>query len=670
LNLLDPYGRQIEQIEGLQERTNLSEAAHAFLRGVNLRQDNASVAPETAFQRQTWVFACVTAIARIVSSIPYRIIKAGTTTDASPDDPIVDLFGRPAARKSRYDLWFATIAHLELAGNAYWHLGFGPRDTTKTKAPLTIKPLNPRWIKHTRDKETLETLAYVYTNPTTGARKLLMRDEVLQFKYFNPNDDEIGLAPLEAAMSAVTTDIHADTYNKNFFVNSAQPGALLLHKRPLTKVQMEQIRTAFEEEYGGVQQSHRTAVLSGDWNYQQVGLGHADMQYLEQRRFSREQIAGVFGVPGILINDPNNSNYSTASVEMRLFAEANWLPKVRYIEDVLRSQFFRRYAPKLTGGFDLREAPGLREEMGVKIDRAVQLGGLGVPLNDLKKLCDLPLPDYAWGNTHWIPISMVPANPKLAEEMQVQMNEPDTAPIKDQAEKKNPAGKVTPAKKQPSKRPPAQAKSVAHQQRAFYWRGMSVAAKRLRAPMQSRIERYCDDQIAALPDDGRPDISLSLAAFQSRVAPVVAAVLDFGGQMVASELRAAVIERTATNDDHLLAALIEAGGVAAKIKPLIESAATVGEAREVLTHVRSRAGAIAEFFVSRFLNQSRFVAMTQLSVSRHVWVASRSANGCDHAGLDGEAVAVGDEFSNGQVLPGQSSNGSTACSCVTVPVAQ
>lgn len=396
-----------------QSRASLEDVAAMFFRGDEMASGGsrkANISERNAYEKHAWVYACVTVVARAISSIPFEI--KNSSGELITQGPVYDLFRRPSPRVSRFDLWHSTMQSLELTGNALWLLERPPRRQKRKRMPIHIWLLNPHQVKPIVEGDQL--LGYEYSiRQKSGGNKVVIysTEDVLHFKYPNPlRDPHWGIGPLTAAMYAIKQDIQAEQYNLNFFQNSAQPGGLLIHKRGISRQQQEQVRSAFSAEYGGTAQSHKTAVLAGDWDYKQLGLGHREMEFLEQRKFSRETIGGVFGVPGVLLNDPNRSNYSTAKVEMRQFADSKIVPIVRLLQDILHGQFFAQYAPGLIGEFNTKDSPGLREDIGEKVDRAEKLYRMGVPLNDIITMLDLPLEQKTWGNDWWVPTSMVPAS--------------------------------------------------------------------------------------------------------------------------------------------------------------------------------------------------------------------------------------------------------------------
>ena len=73
----------------------------------------------------SWVYACVTIRAKAVASATFRAYKRGKSADESVEigaHPILDLFNEVNPISTRYDLFFLTVAHLDLTGDCYWYV--------------------------------------------------------------------------------------------------------------------------------------------------------------------------------------------------------------------------------------------------------------------------------------------------------------------------------------------------------------------------------------------------------------------------------------------------------------------------------------------------------------------------------------------------------------------
>ncbi|MEH6478356.1 MAG: phage portal protein, partial [Sneathiella sp.] len=87
--------------------------------------------------------------------------------------------------------------------------------------------------------------------------------------------------------------------------NGFKPTGVLMLDKILKDEQREQIRGQFNDLAEGA--GDPLKVLEAGMKYQQISMNPRDVQLLETRRFSLEDLARIFGVPSVLINDTSGS---------------------------------------------------------------------------------------------------------------------------------------------------------------------------------------------------------------------------------------------------------------------------------------------------------------------------------------------------------------------------
>lgn len=402
--LVDPSGNPISLGDEARDMS-LKEFTEYYKMGTEI---SAGGGTGNAYRKHAAVYRCINTIANAQASLPIHI-KREQDDDVVYGEPINDLFDRPAPRRSAYDLIFGMATQLEGTGNACVWMDFGMNGKVRPgHLPQNLVVLNSRMVKPVVYGDA-ELMGYEY-RLKNGSVVKFTPEEIMHVMYYDPENPWWGQSVLEAAADSIYLDNLVQRFGVAFFENSAQMGGILIHKGSgeLGK-KVEGIRKEFEDRHVGINRAHRPAILSGNWEYHETGLTLQEMALLGLREFLREDIGSVFNVPNIYLNKEKGVSVATATVEARIFAETNWLPKARMLESAFRSQFFRRFAPNHYLRFDVSEAPGIREDLVDKINTFVQLADRGVWIGDIIRLLniDLPIrPDY---NTHLVPMGMVPA---------------------------------------------------------------------------------------------------------------------------------------------------------------------------------------------------------------------------------------------------------------------
>ena len=150
--------------------------------------------------------------------------------------------------------------------------------------------------------------------PPPGAAEVA---PILPLALFHPEDDIGGLAPIEAAATAL--DIHnaASAWNKALLDNAARPsGALVFAGAALSEAQFDRLKAELEANYQGAANAGRPLLLEGGLDWKPLALSPRDMDFVEAKNAAAREIALAFGVPPLLLGLPGDNTHAN-------YAEAN-----------------------------------------------------------------------------------------------------------------------------------------------------------------------------------------------------------------------------------------------------------------------------------------------------------------------------------------------------------
>jgi HK97 family phage portal protein len=80
------------------------------------------------------------------------------------------------------------------------------------------------------------------------------------------------------------------------------------------------------ERYKGARNAGKTPILEGGMDYKQLGMSNQDAEWLASRRFTIEDIARMFNVSPIFLQEYSNSTYSNFSEASRAFLTMTMRP--------------------------------------------------------------------------------------------------------------------------------------------------------------------------------------------------------------------------------------------------------------------------------------------------------------------------------------------------------
>ncbi len=359
-----------------------------------------------------WVYACVNAIAEEVASIELHLMRKTSGGVIEIDNHLVlGPLHNVNPFMSSSELFLATQAHLELNGNAFWYLPSGQL----VKKPAEIWILDPTRVKVVKNQETFIS-GYAYQNEK-GQNVPLEVSEVIHFKRFNPFNRYRGMGTVQAAALAIDIDTYSAQWNRNFFYNSALPSAVLETEGTLTEEQFNRIRARWESQYKGVDNAHKFAILEGGLKFNRVGMTQKEMDFLEQRRFSRDEILGIFRVPKTALLITDDVNRANAEATDYVFAKRVVKPRMKFIVDRLNEFYIPLFGLKQNEYFFKFTDPVPENiELEIKEEEAGLRAGWYM-INEVR--AKKGLPPVKNGDVIYQPISLMPIGGVVDKEKQI-----------------------------------------------------------------------------------------------------------------------------------------------------------------------------------------------------------------------------------------------------------
>jgi phage portal protein BeeE len=159
------------------------------------------------------------------------------------------------------------------------------------------------------------------------------------------------------------------------------------------------------KEYGGPENSGKTAWLTGKWRYEQLGLTMAEMQNIEASRFNIENIFHLHGVPLSVAGFKEAANFATARVDDMIFRRYTVKPLIKLLRDTLQSDLVAGFDPRLEMLFELA---GLMD-LDAVVSYLVPLFDRGaLSVNELRNAAGLPPKDDPLFDQHFITAGLIP----------------------------------------------------------------------------------------------------------------------------------------------------------------------------------------------------------------------------------------------------------------------
>ena len=405
----------------------LSSLAAQWLRGEDSGSSGGAVL-HNAYQQVVWVYACIQALSEQVANIPFKFsIGERGGEQQITGGPLVDLYRQPHKYIGSFQYWELRVMYLMLRGECFRV----PIYDGRKLAGILI--LDPAYFQHI--VEANELVGWRYTGFGTQApleTQVFLPEELYHDKLSNPFNFWRGMSPLSVARLSAQTDYAAGSFMKGLMENNADTGVIVTTDQQADPEQREAILAALRERKRKAGTADRPLFLWGGAKIEKPQLSSSDMQFLENRRYSRSEICAVFRVPEEIIVSTDTAKYDVMDGARLNFIENRVAPLCARLESDELQQV-KSINPKAIGWFDIDSLPIMQKARQSRFTAARDaFQGMGVPLNECNKIFNLGLPaTLPHGNKSYIPYSIIEVG--TAEAPQTDVAEGDEPKPKDDA---------------------------------------------------------------------------------------------------------------------------------------------------------------------------------------------------------------------------------------------
>ena len=356
-----------------------------------------------------WVNIAVNILTRNIARADFTIKKEGNDID---NGIIYNLFRKPNASLSRYDLWKETAAWWFIEGEAFWWFG----SDYSGGIPKEIYVLDPRKVRHESE----------FTGHDFGLQKKprrwfyhagaelipLLSDELIIFRDWNPWNSVRGVNPLVSLAFELEQDYFSNKANSSLLKNNSIPQGILKTEQTLRPEEADQLERRWESKYGNINAGRKIAVLGKGTNFEPITFTPDVIKLFELKRWNLYTILARYGIPPRVANISDKSTALSGKdtkEQHSAFWQYTLIPILLQYEQIIESQFFMRFGLKERGIFDLYDIPELQESEDAQSKRDIAEINAGIKtINDvLKERGKEPKP---WGDVWYKPKNLFSVN--------------------------------------------------------------------------------------------------------------------------------------------------------------------------------------------------------------------------------------------------------------------
>jgi HK97 family phage portal protein len=349
-----------------------------------------------------------------LSALPLPVMQRlpdGTVREA-PEHPMYDLLQyEPNENMTSMGFRSAWLASALGWGNGYAYIRRDGAARARALAPLASERTSPVLLPIKDQQGKVKRRLFYATSATDSGQILYLDpDDALHLPGLS-YDGYVGISPIQSCKNAFGLAIAAEKFGAQLFGNGAKASGVLSHPGQLGTEALENLKKSIREVLTG-ENALRPLVLEEGMKWEQTTINPNDAQFLDTRKFQREEIAALYRVPMHLLQSlerATNNNIEHQSLDYIRYCLRPWAVRIEQEinRKLLKAPFFAEhdfnafqrgdYASQVTGMMQLR------------------LGGVYSANDCFKQLRQNPIPASAGGDIRIAPLNTIPLERLLDE---------------------------------------------------------------------------------------------------------------------------------------------------------------------------------------------------------------------------------------------------------------
>lgn len=338
---------------------------------------SSTYAPDYAeiWRTQDSVRTVVSFLARNIAQLGLHMFERVSDDDRRrlTDHPMALMLRQPNPWTTRYRFINALVHDFLIYDNAY---------LLKTRISATengLVRIPPRLV--TPDGDDWLTPAGFKVDGNSGM-KIYPRDQIVYFRGYGLDLDR-GISPLEALRRTLSEEYAASEMRSQVLRNGARMSGYLERPKDAPEwsdVARDRFKKSWQAQYSGNGPgAGGTPILEDGMVFKPVSQTARDLQYIESRKLTREEVAAAYFVPPPMVGLLDNATFSNISQQHQMLYTETLGPTLTMICEELALQLLPDFEPvparfylefnikeKLTGAFEER-ADAIQKAVGAPV---------------------------------------------------------------------------------------------------------------------------------------------------------------------------------------------------------------------------------------------------------------------------------------------------------------
>ncbi|MEX1078889.1 MAG: phage portal protein [Homoserinimonas sp.] len=308
----------------------VAQAPYALRIADNFTQDYAAI-----YKSQPQVRIVVAFLARNIAQLNMHVFRRLSDTDRERlrDHPIAQLIANPNSRTTQFRLFRSLVSDIGIFDAAYWL-------KVQEKGKPTLVPLPAQMVEVGGDSDWLHPEHFIVKG-SRGKTKI-RHDQMVYFHGYNPVDARTGLSPIETLRRVLSEEFAAGQMREQTLRNGARMSGYLT--RPAGNEWSDNARKRFKAgwraQFQGwsATEAGGTPVLEDGMTFTPAGQSAVDLQYVESRKLTREEVAAAYFIPPPMVGILDNATFGNIEEQHKMLYQDTLGPWLQEIQQEIMLQ--------------------------------------------------------------------------------------------------------------------------------------------------------------------------------------------------------------------------------------------------------------------------------------------------------------------------------------------
>lgn len=206
----------------------------------------------------------------------------------------------------------------------------------------------------------------------------------------DPLNPYYGRSIIAASAASIDTDEKMKQWNNNVFANDARPSAVFTTNEELSKDAYDRLNQQIKDQHSGSANAYKPLLLENGATVHPYMLNQRDLDFLNSRKFSRDEILAMMRVSPSMLGMVENVNKANMEGAIDIHHVINTIPRVRRFVTMLNMRLMRHYDRTLE--FDFISPLGDDKEQ--KLKEAIEGVNKWMTIDEVRAMYGMePLPD-------------------------------------------------------------------------------------------------------------------------------------------------------------------------------------------------------------------------------------------------------------------------------------